>query len=206
MLAGQKGGRTRDSVDGNEILEVCMSSSTAQYGEYPERDCLQIQRFLPGPIERVWKYLTDSELRRRWLAAGDMLPEAGSEFEFVWRNNELDGGPVRGKAADDPECAVEEFHMRSQIVAWEPPRLLSFSWKNSGDVTIALEERGDEVLLTLTHYKLPDEGTIVGVSAGWHAHLDYLLARLKDEPPVPFWDNHNRLQEVYEQRVKELGL
>ncbi len=180
-----------------------MAEALSNFGEYPTGDSLQIQRFLPGPIERVWEYLTDSELRRQWLASGEMRPEVGSAFEFVWRNTELDGNPVRGAAADDPECAVEEHRMGSEIVIWEPPHRLAFTWNKSGNVTITLEARNDEVLLTLTHVRLPDEGTIVGVSAGWHAHLDYLVARLAETEPVPFWDNHNRLQEAYEKRVKQ---
>ena len=40
------------------------------YGTLIEPTTLKIQRMLPGPIERVWAYLTDSELRRKWLAAG----------------------------------------------------------------------------------------------------------------------------------------
>ena len=35
-------------------------------------DTLTIARLLPGPIERVWAYLTESDLRRKWLAAGEM--------------------------------------------------------------------------------------------------------------------------------------
>ena len=40
------------------------------YGVLTEPATLKIQRVLPGPIERVWAYLTESELRRQWLAAG----------------------------------------------------------------------------------------------------------------------------------------
>ncbi|WP_417723581.1 hypothetical protein [Salipiger sp.] len=40
------------------------------YGTLAEPGTLTIQRFLPGPIERVWDHLTDSELRRKWLAGG----------------------------------------------------------------------------------------------------------------------------------------
>ena len=46
---------------------------------------LTIRRLLPGPIERVWAYLTDGELRRKWLAAGQMELMAGAPFELVWR-------------------------------------------------------------------------------------------------------------------------
>jgi uncharacterized protein YndB with AHSA1/START domain len=47
-------------------------STFEAYGVLTEPATLKIQRLLPGPIERVWAYLTDSELRRRWLAAGEM--------------------------------------------------------------------------------------------------------------------------------------
>ena len=182
-----------------------MGASESSFGNYLDGESLKIQRFLPGPIQRVWDYLTDSDLRSQWLAAGVMNPEPGSEFEFVWRNSELDGGPARGKAADDPECAAEEFRMSSEIVSWEPPYRLVFTWSGSGNVIVELEERGEEVLLTLTHFKLPDRATIIGVSSGWHAHLDYLLARLANTQPEPFWDNYNRLREHYEKRVAELS-
>jgi uncharacterized protein YndB with AHSA1/START domain len=59
------------------------------YGTLVEPATLKIQRLLPGTIERVWAYLTDSELRRRSLAAGQMEMKVGAPFEFVWRNNEL---------------------------------------------------------------------------------------------------------------------
>ena len=38
------------------------------YGELIEPTTLKIQRLLPGPVERIWAYLTDSELRRKWMA------------------------------------------------------------------------------------------------------------------------------------------
>ena len=55
------------------------------YGTLIEPATLRIQRVLPGPIERVWAYLTDSELRRQWFAAGPMELKVGATFELVWR-------------------------------------------------------------------------------------------------------------------------
>ena len=55
------------------------------FGVLIEPATLKIQRLLPGPIERVWAYLTQSELRRQWLAAGDMEMKVGAPFELVWR-------------------------------------------------------------------------------------------------------------------------
>jgi uncharacterized protein YndB with AHSA1/START domain len=63
------------------------------YGTLVETTTLRIQRVLPGPIERVWAYLTDSDLRRQWLASGEMEMKAGAPFEFCWRNDELTNPP-----------------------------------------------------------------------------------------------------------------
>ena len=55
------------------------------YGFLTEPSTLTIQRLLPGPIERVWAYLTESNLRRQWLAAGDMEMKVGAPFELPMR-------------------------------------------------------------------------------------------------------------------------
>src|SRR2546429_8913722 len=97
------------------------------YGELIEPTTLKIQRLLPGPIERVWSYLTDSDLRRKWLAAGQMEMKVDAPFELVWRNNELTN--PTGKR---PEGFGEEHRMTSRVVACDPPRKLVFTWSNSG--------------------------------------------------------------------------
>ena len=47
-------------------------AKVGDYGALSEPATLTIQRMLPGPIERVWAYLTESDLRSKWLASGDM--------------------------------------------------------------------------------------------------------------------------------------
>ena len=64
-------------------------SEITEFGVLTEPTTLKIQRVLPGPIERVWSYLTTSELRRQWFAAGEMELTLGASFELVWRNDEL---------------------------------------------------------------------------------------------------------------------
>jgi uncharacterized protein YndB with AHSA1/START domain len=166
------------------------------YGALSEPATLTIQRMLPGPIERVWSYLTESDLRRQWLASGQMEMKVGAPFEFVWRNNELTNPP--GKR---PEGFGEEHRMPSQIIELDPPRKLSFTWRNSGDVTFTLEPRGERVLLTVVHRRLPNRGETLGVSAGWHAHLDMLVARMNGEEPEPFWDHWIKLKADYDPRI-----
>ncbi len=38
------------------------------YGALIEPATLKIERILPGPVGRVWAYLTEGALRRKWLA------------------------------------------------------------------------------------------------------------------------------------------
>ena len=160
------------------------------YGVLTEPATLTIQRMLPGPIERVWAYITENDLRRKWLASGQMEMKVGAPFEFVWRNSELTDPP--GKR---PEGFGEEHRMESRITELDPPRKLVFTWgKEDSDVSFELEPRGERVLLTVIHRRLPTRGMTVGVSTGWHAHLDMLAARLNDEKTEPFWDRFTRLR------------
>jgi uncharacterized protein YndB with AHSA1/START domain len=166
------------------------------YGALIEPTTLRIQRLLPGPVERIWAYLTDSELRRKWLAAGAMDMKVGAPFELVWRNGELNDPPV-ARPADSPD----EHRMQSRVTELDPPRKLSIAWNNSGDVTFELEPKGEGVLLTVTHRRLPDRSTMLKVSAGWHMHLDVLVARTAGNEPAPFWEGWSRLRDEYDQRL-----
>lgn len=168
----------------------------APYGALTEPARLTIQRLLPGPIERIWAYLTESDLRRQWLAAGPMEMQVGAPFEFVWRNDELTDPP-----GQRPPGFSEEQRMQSRITELDPPRRLAFSWSGSGDVSFDLEPRGDKVLLTVTHHGVPDRGTLLSVSAGWHMHLDVLAARASGTAPAPYWDGWLRLKQEYDRRM-----
>src|SRR6202048_1393490 len=163
------------------------------YGELIEPATLKLQRLLPGPIERIWAYLTDSELRRKWLAAGAMDMKGGAPFELVWRNAEIKD-PPSARPADFPE----EHRMQSRITELDPPRKLSIAWNNSGDVTFELEPRGEGVRLTVIHRRLPDRSTMLKVSAGWDMHLYILVARAMGNEPAPFWEGWSRLQKEYD--------
>ena len=107
------------------------------YGLLTEPATLKIQRLLPGPVERIWVYLTESDMRRKWLASGFMEMKVGAPFELVWRNDELTDPP-----GQRPEGFGEEHRMQSRITELDPPRKISFTWQNSGDVTFELEPQG----------------------------------------------------------------
>ncbi|AMN43876.1 SRPBCC family protein [Rhodoplanes sp. Z2-YC6860] len=166
------------------------------YGTLIEPATLKIQRLLPGPIERIWAYLTDSDLRRKWLASGEMQMKAGAPFELVWRNNELTDPP-----GERPPGFSGEHRMASRIIEVDPPHKLTFTWGESGEVTFELAQAGERVLLTVIHRRLPDRNMTLMVGAGWHMHLDILVARATSTEPEPFWDGWSRLKKEYDRRV-----
>lgn len=174
----------------NDVAEI------DAYGTLAESTTLKIQRLLPGPIDRVWAYVTESDLRRQWLAAGDMVLKPDTPFRLVWRNEELSDPP--GKR---PEGFGEEHSLDCRVIEASPPHRLFFAWGERMDVAIDLEERGTKVLLTLTHRRLPDRSTLLNVSAGWHSHLDILVAKVEGRKPGPFWDAWLVLKSEYEKRL-----
>lgn len=166
------------------------------YGVLTEPATLTIQRLLPGPVERVWAYLTESDLRRQWLASGVMELKTGAPFELIWRNDELSATP-----GQRPEGFSEENRMQSQVTEIEPLKKLAFTWQGIGNVCIELDVQGEQVLLTLTHQRLPNRSTTLTVSAGWHAHLDVLVDRLTGNQSPPFWSAWQQLKANYEKRL-----
>ena len=171
-------------------------AADGNYGVLTDPTTLRIQRLLPGPIERVWAYLTESDLRRQWLAAGAMQAVAGTAFELVWRNDELSDAP-----SQRPAGFADEHRMQSHIVEFEPPRKLVFTWQGSGKVSFELRPQGDQVLLTVIHTQLHERNDALMVGAGWHMHLDLLLARLAGARGASFWDGWSRLRQEYDRRI-----
>ena len=171
-------------------------TSISAYGTVSAPLALTIQRRLPGPVERVWAYLTDSDLRRQWLASGIMPTQAGEPFELTWRNDELAETP-EGR----PEGFPAEHRMQSEILVIEPPHKLVFSWPPSGEVSFELQPVGKQVLLTLTHQRISDRKNMVMIGAGWHMHLDILVARASDTRLESFWLGWSRLKQDYERLI-----
>ena len=78
---------------------------------------VRIERLLPGPIERVWAYLTDSEKRRQWLAAGTMELQPSGRVEHLFRHQELSSAL--------PCERTRRERNRKDVVAGSPPQVLN---------------------------------------------------------------------------------
>lgn len=169
-------------------------------------DTILLERVLPGPIERVWQYLTDPQKLSTWLGATTAIEQkAGSSFTLHMRNSDLS----TVKETTPPQYAKYDAGHTSECVqtACEPPRLLAFLWgkpePDGAEVTIALTPQGKSVLLRLTHRRLAGAGRMRGFAAGWHAHLEFLMARLEGREPGGFWQTFSRVEAEYEQRKEE---
>lgn len=182
------------------IQAIDAKTINAGYGVVSEPATLTLQRVLPGPIQRAWSYLTVSDLRRQWLAEGEMPMEVGAAFELVWHNDELTTPPGQRPPGFDAE-----HRMSSVITVCEPPHTLAFTWGSTGGVTIELRQDGPHVLMTLTHRRIVDPELQLKISAGWHGHLDVLVARANDLEPAPFWDTWLRLKNEYAARNKKVS-
>ncbi|MBL8560063.1 MAG: SRPBCC family protein [Hyphomonadaceae bacterium] len=166
----------------------------SDYATSPAPKTVRLERLLPGPIDRVWAFLTDADKRRRWFAGGEMAENGAFSLFFQHRNITDETGPEKYKTA------IEGFDSPCEMVRWEPPKALAFWW-GEGDgkslVTFELTEVGDKVRFVITHAELPNRDEMVDVSGGWHAHTDILEALLRDAKPKPFWANIAELERYY---------
>ena len=157
---------------------------------------IRFERLLPGPVERVWAYLVESEKRATWLAAGEFDLRLGGSIELRTDNSRVsDEAPPPGAPGSSPKI------IRGAITRLEPLRVLAHTWKWEGgdsEVTYELTPKGKDVLLTI-HHRLPDErGLKIGVGGGWPAHTGILADRLNGVKPRPFFSTHARLMKEFE--------
>lgn len=180
-----------------------------QFGTFDEEGVLYFRRLLPGPIERVWSYLTQPEKRKRWLAGGEWELKEGGRVVLAFDNAAL--SPVEEEVPEKyREFEEGETVMYGKVTRIDPPRLLAHTWLEEQDpghggeseVTYELTPKGDLVLLELTHRRLGDGRELrLGVSAGWHTHLDILADVLEGRQPGGFWKAHMAWEARYEKRL-----
>ena len=162
---------------------------------------IRFKRVLPGPVEKVWSYLTDSSKRGEWLASGPMELRVGGKVSLRFKHSEL--SPNQAPAPEKYRKMDEEGHSAEETVTeFDPPRRLAFTWGGtSGDaseVVFELAPRSDgRVLLTLTHRKLPNEDERRGTAGGWHCHLTILVEKLEGRTPPAFWDIFRKVDAEY---------
>jgi uncharacterized protein YndB with AHSA1/START domain len=170
------------------------------FGVVTEARTVRLERLLPGPIERAWSYLTESEKRGKWLAPGEWDLRVGGRVTLTFNNENLSADKETPEKFKDTKGHQAVGH----ITRYEPPRLLAFVWKmepEPSEVMFELTPQGAEVLFVVTHRRLPSRDVMVKVSAGWHTHVAVLISILSNEAPRPFWKTFLALEQEYEKRI-----
>jgi uncharacterized protein YndB with AHSA1/START domain len=169
------------------------------FGSSPAPGTVRLARLLPGPVERVWEYLTDENKLARWLAHGRIEPRVGGKAELRFRMHELTSELTPAKYADMP-CDFDGV-----VTRWQPPSVLAYTWAESlgdpSEVTFELRPRGADVELIITHRRLSSRELLVGVAAGWDAHVGILADLLAARAVRPFWSTHVALEAEYDRRL-----
>ena len=145
-----------------------------KFGERLDKTTVRFERLLPGPIERVWDYITDGEKRSKWLAGGDFELTVDGAIQMNFHNASL--SPLNDDPPPPKYCGyAEKTSYSGRVISCEPPYLLTHTWESEdeySEVEYRLEEQDDKVLLVLTHRKLQDDETVLGVCGGWHVHIE----------------------------------
>lgn len=163
-----------------------MSTLLDKDGVLLDASTIRFERLLPGPIERIWAYLTESEKRKQWFAAGDYELRAGGKANLFFQHRNI------SKPGSEVPEQFKKMHSEGhtwggKILAVDAPRMLKMTFGEHSEVTYELTEQSNgEVLLTLTHSKLT-ANDMKNVAPGWHAHLAILADRLNNKNEIDFW-------------------
>lgn len=164
-------------------------------------DTVRFERLLPGPIERVWAYLTEPEKRRQWLAGGEMELRQGGQANLLFRHSDFTDEPAPEKYSEMNAKGYPSVH---RIIDIDPPRMLAMTWpgeeEQESEVVFELFPEGEKVLLVVTHRRLANRGEMTNVAGGWHAHLDVLATVLQGGGKRRFWSRFETLAAEYERR------
>ena len=157
-------------------------------------DAIRLERLLDAPAEKVWRYLTEAQLRQQWFMGGTDA-RADGEFELLNDHDNLSDedvpypesyAPYKGKAWSE------------RVLRFDPPRLLetTFQGGKNGVVTYELHADGERTRLVLTHRGIESGTGAQDFGSGWNSHLMVLQERLAGRGVPDFWALHARSREA----------
>src|SRR5690606_21136782 len=168
-------------------------------------ESLRFERLLDAPLEKVWRYLVDPELRARWFMAGPSDLKVGGSFGLTMNHDNLSDNAVPTPEHYRPYLGDS---WEERITRYEPPHVLAITWEGgkAGEVTFELTAKGEQTLLVLTHTGLRGRDDAVDFGGGWHAHLAALEKRVKGEAVPDFWALHAQAEEKVGEAMRQAGV
>jgi uncharacterized protein YndB with AHSA1/START domain len=157
-------------------------------------DTIRLERTLDAPVEKVWRYLTEAELRSQWFMGGTDATGVG-EFELL-----VDHDRLSDEVVPYPEsyASFKGSTWAEKVLRFEPPRLLvtTFQSGKNGTVTYELFSEGERTRLVLTHSGITSGTGAQDFGSGWNSHLTVLQERLAGRSVSNFWALHAQSKEA----------
>jgi len=181
-----------------------MAEAAIQIGAPIQRvapDAIRLERMLDAPVETVWRYLTEADLRGRWFMGGTDATGVG-EFDLLVDHDRL---------SDDANVPYPESYATFKGAVWtekvtrfEPPRLLetTFQGGKNGTVTYELFPEGEKTRLVLTHSGITSGTGAQDFGSGWNSHLTVLAERLAGRGVKNFWEVHAQSREAVREALE----
>jgi len=162
-------------------------------------DTIRLERTLDAPVETVWRYLTEAELRRQWFMGGtDATP--GGELELLNDHDNLSDEDV---PYPDDYAPYKGRTWNEKVIRFEPPRLLetTFQGGQNGRVTFELFPEGDRSRLVVTHSGITSPTGFQDFGGGWNSHMIVLEERLAGRSVKNFWALHAKSREAVKEAL-----
>jgi uncharacterized protein YndB with AHSA1/START domain len=180
-----------------------MAEASIQISAQIERvspDTIRLERLLDASPEKVWRYLTEAELRRQWFMGGtDARPN--SDFELLNDHDNLSDEDV---PYPDDYAPYKGRTWHETVLRFDPPRLLETTFQSgkNGTVSYELHREGNRTRLVVIHSGIVSPTGAQDFGSGWNSHLAVLEERLAGRPVRDFWALHARSREAV---AKALG-
>ena len=141
---------------------------------------IRFERTYPRPVDTVWKALTEPERLADWMGVSYVEPYVGGRFDTIQDS----AAPSSGK-----------------VIAWEPPKVLEFSWSNKDAPESVIRYELTPDGNTGTRMVFTQKGVLPGRSAlmmpGWQWLFDRLANVLEDKAGTLSGKSWGEWQQVY---------
>jgi uncharacterized protein YndB with AHSA1/START domain len=164
-------------------------------------DAIRLERMLDAPVEKVWRYITEAELRSQWFMGGTDA-RANSEFELLNDHDNLSSEDVPYPESYAP---YKGGVWSEKVLRFEPPHLLetTFQGGKNGTVTYELSADGERTRLVLTHSGMQSPTGSQDFGSGWNSHLSVLEEKLAGRSVPNFWALHAKSREAVRSALGE---